>query len=81
MKIFVLFSMVFSLVSCSSGSATGARYAKGDCIELPWGAYTFQVAEVSEDTYFLYKVGYMGKEILPMSFTDIHKDYIKTPCR
>ena len=77
-SIFIALSLIF--VSCSSGATGAARFKKGDCIEQPWGAYIYQVAEVTETTYFLYKVGYMGKEIVKMDFSVVHKDYVTTQC-
>lgn len=76
-----LLLIISVLVGCSSGATDGARFKKGDCIELPWGAYVYQVADANDDTYFLYKVGYMGKEIVPLPFEEAHKNYIKTTCR
>jgi len=79
MKIVFFISILF-IIGCSSGATGGAKFSKGKCIEQPWGAYIFQVAEHSNDTYFLYKVGYMGKEIIKVPFEVVHKDYVGTAC-
>ncbi len=70
-----------TLASCASNSKKGeAHFGVGKCIEMPWGAYIYQVAEASNDTYFLYKMGYMGKEIVKLPFEAVHKDYQEIPC-
>lgn len=76
------FALVFlsTLVACSSGATGGAVFKKGQCIEQPWGAYTYQVADATSDTYFLYKVGYMGKEIVKLPFDVAHKEYQQINC-
>jgi len=76
----LLLAISLIVTSCSSGATGGARFKKGECIEQPWGAYIFQVAEISEDTYFLYKVGYMGKEIVKLDFKVAHKEYVTAQC-
>tara|TARA_R110002049_G_scaffold170589_2_gene337211 strand:+ start:395 stop:637 length:243 start_codon:yes stop_codon:yes gene_type:complete len=74
------FIFILTLIGCSSGATGGAKFKKGKCIERPWGAYTFQVADQANDTYFLYKVGYMGKEIIRVPFDIAHKEYVETAC-
>ena len=79
MKI-VFLILILTIIGCSSGATGGAKFSKGKCIEQPWGAYTYQIADSSNNTYFLYKVGYMGKEIIKLPFELAHKDYVETAC-
>lgn len=77
---FIALVLMSSLVACSTGATGGALFKKGQCIEQPWGAYTYQVAESNNETYFLYKVGYMGKEIVKLPFEVAHKEYQPINC-
>tara|TARA_R110000868_G_scaffold132380_2_gene343089 strand:- start:18915 stop:19157 length:243 start_codon:yes stop_codon:yes gene_type:complete len=79
MKIFLLLAISL-LAACATSQPGGARFAIGKCIERPWGAYTFKVAAIEKDTYFLYKVGYMGKEIDKIPFDLAHKEFQLLPC-
>lgn len=79
MKI-ILLAFILVIIGCSSAATGGAQFSKGKCIEQPWGAYIFQIADSTNQTYYLYKVGYMGKEIVKLPFEIAHKEYVETAC-
>tara|TARA_R110000868_G_scaffold156866_1_gene383944 strand:+ start:1135 stop:1383 length:249 start_codon:yes stop_codon:yes gene_type:complete len=79
MKLF-LFIAISLISACATTAPGGAKFSVGKCIERPWGAYTFKVAAIEKDTYFLYKVGYMGKEIDKIPFDLAHKEFQPINC-
>lgn len=74
----IMIPMIFA--GCATSNPGGALFATGKCIERPWGAYTFKIATVEKNTYFLYKLGYMGKSIIKLPFDIAHKEYQETAC-
>ena len=57
-RLVVLFTLL-TFISC-----TKKGFEKGQCIEEPLGAYTYQIADVQEDHLLVYTLGVMGKKII-----------------
>ncbi|MCP4911917.1 MAG: hypothetical protein GY909_02270 [Oligoflexia bacterium] len=75
--IFWTLLLVISISCQKQDQAPKMAFVKGDCLERPLGAYTYQVAFLENNSIYAYRLGPMGKKVYKL---DKVKEFQKIQC-